>query len=306
MQSTDIIQATETLPSNAIAQQKRKRFFKTFALAVGLIGLVTFIYWYFIGSQHIVTDNAYAAADIAQVTPSIAGIVKSVRVVDTQPVKSGDVLVIIDSTDAQIALRQAEASFVHASADYARVESNFLRRKKLSGSGFVSAEDLNIAENNLKVAKSNLDDASALLDKAKINLDRTIIRAPIDGVVAKREVQLGQRVVEGAHLLSIVPISQVYVNANFKEVQLNNIKIGQSAEVYADLYGSRIKYRGKVMGIAGGTGSAFAIIPAQNATGNWIKVVQRLPVRIELDPAMLSQHPLQVGLSMHVDVHIKG
>lgn len=305
MQTAENTEVTPTVESTDAALQKRKRLFKLFALAIGFICLLTFLYWYFIGSQHIVTDNAYAAADIAQVTPSVAGIVKTVNVVDTQTVKSGDVLVVLDNSDAVIALRQAEASLAHANADFARVESNFLRRKKLAGSGFVSAEELNIAESNLKVAKATLDDASALLDKAKINLDRTIIRAPIDGVVAKREVQIGQRTVEGAHLLSIVPTSQIYVNANFKEVQLKNIKVGQPVEVYADIYGSHIKYHGKVLGIAGGTGSAFAIIPAQNATGNWIKVVQRLPVRIELDPVMLSQHPLQVGLSMHVDVHIK-
>jgi membrane fusion protein (multidrug efflux system) len=140
--------------------------------------------------------------------------------------------------------------------------------------------------------------ARAKLQQAELNLARTRIRAPIDGVIAKNAVQVGQQVQPGQTLMTIVPIESVYVNANYKEAQLRNVRIGEPAELTSDLYGSAVKYRGKVVGIGGGTGAAFALIPAQNATGNWIKVVQRLPVRIALDPAELRAHPLRVGLSM--------
>jgi membrane fusion protein (multidrug efflux system) len=136
-----------------------------------------------------------------------------------------------------------------------------------------------------------------------VDLARTVLRAPIDGVVARRQVQVGQRVAQGAQLMTIVPVAQAYVDANFKEVQLKKVRIGQPVELESDLYGHSVTFHGKVAGLAGGTGSAFAIIPAQNATGNWIKVVQRVPVRVALDPKELQAHPLRLGLSMKAVIH---
>jgi membrane fusion protein (multidrug efflux system) len=118
-------------------------------------------------------------------------------------------------------------------------------------------------------------------------------------------VQVGQRVSPGTPLMSVVPLNAVWVDANFKEVQLRHMRIGQPVELTADVYGSSVVYHGKVVGFSAGTGSAFSLLPAQNATGNWIKVVQRLPVRIALDPKDLDKHPLRIGLSMQVDVDIK-
>lgn len=282
----------------------RKRWLTRLALVVASAALISGSYWILIGSKHVSTDNAYVAADIAQVSARSAGTVKDVLVTDTQNVKAGDVLVILDDSDANIALKQAEANAARADAEFERAQTNLNRRNKLSTSGFVSTEELNSFENAYKVAKANADMAKASLEQAQLELQRTVIRAPIDGVVAKREVQLGQRIAPGSHLLSLVPVSQVYVNANFKEVQLVKVKIGQPVELHADLYGSKVTYHGKVAGVSGGTGSSFAILPAQNATGNWIKVVQRLPVRIELDKKNLAQYPLRVGLSMHADINI--
>jgi membrane fusion protein (multidrug efflux system) len=144
--------------------------------------------------------------------------------------------------------------------------------------------------------------AQAKVDQAQLDLDRTVIRSPADGVIAKNNIQIGQRVPVGAELMTVVPIESAYVNANFKEGQLRHVRIGQGVVLTSDLYGKGVKFHGKVEGVAGGTGSAFAVIPAQNATGNWIKVVQRLPVRIALDPNELKEHPLRVGLSMDVDI----
>ena len=146
--------------------------------------------------------------------------------------------------------------------------------------------------------------ARAALQQAEVDLERTVIRAPIDGVVSKRQVQVGQRVQPGALLMAVVPVQAAYVDANFKEVELKKVKPGQPVELSSDLYGSGVKYHGTVMGFSGGTGAAFALVPAQNATGNWIKVVQRLPVRIALKPQELAAHPLRLGLSMNVDVNV--
>lgn len=131
-----------------------------------------------------------------------------------------------------------------------------------------------------------------------------MIRAPIDGTVTKRQVQLGQRVAQGVPIMTIVPLTQVYIDANFKERQLERVRVGMPATAKADIYGGSVTYHGKVAGLAGGTGSSMALIPAQNATGNWIKVVQRLPVRIELDPRDVAAHPLRIGLSMEVEIDI--
>lgn len=155
---------------------------------------------------------------------------------------------------------------------------------------------------NIAAAKAAIAQAQARAEQAKVDLRRTVVRAPVDGVVVKRTVQVGQRVAQGAPLMAIVPVQEIHVDANFKEGQLEKVRVGQPATLYADIYGSSVKYTGTVDGFSGGTGSAFALIPAQNATGNWIKVVQRLPVRIKLDPEQLKAHPLQVGLSMDVEI----
>ena len=146
--------------------------------------------------------------------------------------------------------------------------------------------------------------ARAALQQAQVDLERTVIRAPIDGVVSKRQVQVGQRVQPGSLLMTVVPVQAAYVDANFKEVELKKVKPGQPVKLTSDLYGGDVVFHGTVTGFSGGTGAAFALVPAQNATGNWIKVVQRLPVRVSLDPRELAAHPLRVGLSMNVDVNV--
>ena len=145
-------------------------------------------------------------------------------------------------------------------------------------------------------------EAAAKVREAYLAYARTALPAPVSGFVARRAVQLGQRVSPGTPLMTVVPLDQVWVDANFKESQLSNLRAGQPVKLVSDAYGSSVAYHGKLAGFGAGTGSAFALLPAQNATGNWIKVVQRVPVRIALDPAELRQHPLQIGLSMEVEV----
>ncbi|MNV01840.1 Multidrug export protein EmrA [compost metagenome] len=148
----------------------------------------------------------------------------------------------------------------------------------------------------------NVQRASARVREAYLAVQRAQLVAPLDGHVAKRGVQVGQRVQAGAPLMTLVPLNDLWVDANFKESQLKTLRIGQPAELEADVYGTKVVYHGTVTGLGAGTGAAFALLPAQNATGNWIKVVQRVPVRIALDPKEVAEHPLRVGLSMEVKV----
>lgn len=235
---------------------------------------------------------------------------------------------------AQIALHEADV--VKAQTEIARASDDFRRRQSLAGDGAVSKEELNHSQTQVANAKSALGAALAGVAAARQQLAsnqamtegvsverhpsvqaaaakvreawlanaRTVLPAPVDGFVARRSVQLGQRVAAGTPLMAIIAPQQMWVDANFKEVQLRNIRIGQSVKLTADLYGKKFEYNGLVSGLGLGTGAAFALLPAQNATGNWIKVVQRVPVRVTLDPAELAQSPLRVGLSMLATVDV--
>jgi len=372
---------SQNLPASTNNNEpRRNRLLLALGGVVGTAAVVTAAYWYLYGSHFVSTDNAYAAVEIAQVTPSVGGTISEVRVTDTQSVRKGDVLVVIDPTDAKLALAQAEADLgsairrvrgyvandsglaaqiaaraaderraaaqlASAEADFERAKIDLQRREALSTSGSVSGDELTRAQNAFAAAEANLTvaqaataqakanrdaaigskDANAALiansteetnpevalararrDQAAVDLERTIIRAPLDGVVAKRQVQLGQRVQAGTPLLAVVPVHEMHVDANFKEVQLEKVRVGQPVTLTADIYGSSVSYHGTVEGFSGGSGAAFAAIPAQNATGNWIKVVQRLPVRIKLDPAELQANPLKVGLSMTAKIDTRG
>lgn len=245
----------------------------------------------------------------------------------------------VAARDADIARAAAAVTGAQASLEQARVELS--RRKALADSGAVSGEELTTAQSQFTNAQSALVEARAALAQAKatraaaegsrevntalisglpagknpevvaaearlaaaqLALDRTVLRAPLAGVVSKKNVQVGQQVQVGAPLMAIVPTTSAYVDANFKEVQLDKVRVGQPVILTSDLYGGGVKFHGRVKGLSGGTGSAFSLIPAQNASGNWIKVVQRLPVRITLDPAELKDHPLRVGLSMKATI----
>ena len=233
----------------------------------------------------------------------------------------------VEQYDANV--NAALANVAGKRSNVRRAELDLRRRVSIREAGAVSAEEISNARNALDAARSELSiaeeqlaaqrsltqgtdsehnpevlAAKAALDKALLDLDRTAIRAPVDGVVASRHAQIGQRVKLGSTLMSVVPLMDAHVDANFKEVQLKHIRPGQKVDLTADLYGSNIVFHGRVTGLGGGTGSAVAVIPAQNATGNWIKVVQRLPVRIALDPRELARNPLRVGVSMTAKVYL--
>lgn len=328
------IAATDDNFDASRATSSRKKGFMGLAAAIVIAAVGYGLWYYFVGSRYVSTDNAYSAAEVAEVTPSVTGIVQTVNVVDTQAVKQGDVLVQLDDTDARLALAQAEANLgqsrrrvssymatdeglaaqvkareadetqaqarlVAAQSDFTKAQVDLKRREALAKSGAVSGEELTNARNAMAQAESNLNVAKAAaaqatanrlstigakkanaaltinatvetnpevmlakakVEQAQVDLARTVIKAPVDGVIARRQVQVGQRVQNGERLMSVVPLHDVHVDANFKEVELRHVKIGQPVEVTADIYGDKVVYHGVVSGVSGGTGSAFSMI----------------------------------------------
>ncbi len=277
-------------------------------------------------------DPSDARIVVAEAEAAVAQALRRVN----QTVATGTALdAQVSASDADIRRRQALVGV--AAANLARARLDLTRREALVSGGAVSGEELSSARNGFAVAQGQLAvaeadlaqaraargsaegqssanaalvggtppgenpdvlAAKARLERAKLDLARTVIRAPVDGIVTQRAVQLGQRVAAGTVLMTVVPLGDAHVDANFKESQLRRVKPGQPVELTSDLYGGSVVFHGRVAGFSGSTGSAQALIPAQNATGNWIKVVQRLPVRVALDPKELKAHPLRVGLSM--------
>ena len=365
---------------SAYRKARRTKWLKRLAIALAIAGVVWLAWYLLVARHHVSTDNAYVNAQMAQVTPLVAGSAIEVLVEDTQQVKAGDVLVRLDHANARIAVAQAEADLAAArrkfgqtvatnsalsaqidtssaglvqaqarlrtaQAEFEKARIDLQRREAVIASGAISGEDLTqarkayaaasaaleaarggisevasarrvaqgqLAANDALVRGSSVDTdpavqaAQARLDAALLDLQRTEIRAPVSGVVSRLQIQVGQRLNPGQTIMTIVPVDKLYVDANFKEGQLGRVRIGMPVTLTSDLYGGDVVYHGKVTGLAGGTGSSMAIIPAQNATGNWIKTVQRLPVRIELDPAELRKHALRVGLSMEVEIDVSG
>jgi membrane fusion protein, multidrug efflux system len=252
-----------------------------------------------------------------------------------------DAKVALDEAEAQLArtvrdvrnlyatTAQLDAAVQVHATELAAAQSDLTRRRQLGASGAVSGEELQHATDAVRAAQAGLlaaqqqlaanrartdgttlgdhpqvRDAAAAVRNAYLTLARTELPAPVAGFVARRNVQLGERVSPGTPLMAVVPLDQVWVDANFKEPQLQKMRLGQPVTLTADLYGSRVVFHGTVAGFGAGTGSAFALLPAQNATGNWIKIVQRVPVRVALDPREVAAHPLQIGLSMKADVDV--
>jgi membrane fusion protein, multidrug efflux system len=260
------------------------------------------------GQTLVELDQADSRVALDQAEAALAHSVRQVR----------NLMATTGELEANVALREAEL---------ARTRADLARRAPLATSGALPIEELQHARDAVANNQAALEAASQQLAAHKTLVDhttvethpdvqsaaarvreaylayaRTALPAPVSGIVARRSVQVGQRVGPGTPLMAVVPLDQVWVDANFKEEQLLNLRPGQAVKLFADIYGSAIKFHGRVAGFGAGTGGAFALLPPQNATGNWIKVVQRVPVRIALDPAELAQHPLQLGLSMEVEV----
>ena len=282
------------------------------------------------------TDHVKAGQVLVQLDPADAQVaLDQAEAQLAQTVREVRTLYANNSTlAAQVEAHNADLA--RARSEQARAQGDVARRTPLLASGAVGQEEFDHTKAQLTAAQSSVAAAqSALLAareqlasnqtqtdgiavaqhpsvlraaarvrEATLALERVRLVAPVDGYVAKRTVQLGQRVAAGAPLLSVIALDKVWVEANFKESQLRNLRIGQPVELVADVYGNKVSYHGAVEGLGAGTGAAFALLPAQNATGNWIKVVQRLPVRVALDAAEVAAHPLRVGLSMEARVDV--
>jgi membrane fusion protein (multidrug efflux system) len=341
---------SEVSEARARRAEVRRKGFLWFCLVVVVAALIYAAWWWLAARYSETTDDAYIAGNIVAVTSRENATVIALYADNTQAVHRGQLLIEMDPSVAEVALRAAEANLaravrsVHgnfASADsysaqlrqaevaLAQAKADYQRRQGALA-GAVSGEELGHARAAVAAAEAAVNSAQgglaqsraaiagvdvahnpdvlaaeAQLRAAAITLAHMKIVAPVDGVVAQRTVQVGQRVNAGAPLMAVVPLSDVWVDANFKEVQLARMRIGQPVTITTDIYGGKVTYHGKVVGLGAGSGSAFALLPAQNASGNWIKIVQRVPVRIALDAGELKDNPLRVGLSVtaEVDVH---
>lgn len=333
-------------------QQKKKRNYAMWWLTLGLLvlGIIWFLVWFFYLQFHESTDDAYANGNLVNINSVVSSSVVAFYADDTDLVKEGQLLAVLDNTDFQIrydrelatlasVVLQVRQLYDQVKVNQAVVESkrvafqkanyDYQNRSKLVESEAISNEDythskddLRTAELDLKQAAANLQlsiDAAgntpielhpniirqkAIVKEAYYQLQHCSIFAPTTGYVAQRTVDVGQWVMQNSTLMAIIPTDYVWVDANFKETQLTYMRIGQPAEVWFDLYGSKIRFDGEVMGIASGSGSVFSLIPPQNATGNWIKIVQRLPVRISLNPKVVAEYPVRLGISAEVNVNI--
>lgn len=290
---------------------KRKRMM-TLLVAVIVIAAIAYgLYYFLVARFHEDTDDAYVNGNVVQITPQVTGTVIAVKADDTQTVKAGDPLVVLDPADSQVALQQAEANLAQTvrqvrglfvnddqyraqvalrQSDLSKAQDDLRRRLAVAQTGAVSQEEISHARDAVKAAQASVDAAqqqlasnraltanttiashpnvmaaAAKVRDAYLANARNVLPAPVTGYVAKRSVQVGQRVSPGNPLMSVVPLNAVWVDANFKEVQLKHMRIGQPVEMTADIYGSSVTYHGKVVGFSAGTGSAFSLLPAQNA-----------------------------------------
>jgi membrane fusion protein (multidrug efflux system) len=331
-------------------KRKRGRALLIALVVFVLAAAIWLLLWLFVFSTRETTDDAYVGGNQVGISAQVPGIVVGVFADDTQRVNAGQVLVKLDPTDADIALRKASTALAQAvrqvrqqtqsaaSADASlgarrqdlkRAQDDLKRRIPLLAEKAVAPEEVQHARDAVETAQSALDAAQRQADAARALVDgvdveanpsvqqarasfrqawvaaqRNAIVAPIDGYVAQRSVQVGNSVQPGQQLMTVVPLHDLWVDANFKESQLRHVRIGQPVKVEADIYGGGVEYHGHVVGLGAGTGSAFSLLPAQNATGNWIKVVQRVPVRVSIDAKDLDKNPLRIGLSTAVTVNI--
>jgi membrane fusion protein (multidrug efflux system) len=330
--------------------RKRRRVLLVVAGLFVLAALAWFLLWLLVFSKRVKTDNAYVGGNQVAISAQVPGTVVAILADDTQRVEAGQVLVKLDSTDAEIRLQQARSALAQAvrgvrqqtssasgadarlaasRIDLKKAEADLQRHLPLLAAHAESPEVVQHLRDGVEQARAAVTAAQAQADAAHAAIEgtdvaknpavmqaranfraawvatqRNAIYAPVSGYVAQRSVQLGNSVQPGQQLMTVVPLHNLWIEANFKESQLRHIRIGQPATIESDTYGDDAEFHGKVVGLGAGTGSVFSLLPAQNATGNWIKVVQRVPVRISLDNAELDKHPLRIGLSTTVKVDI--
>jgi membrane fusion protein, multidrug efflux system len=329
---------------------KRRKTLLILLLVFVLIGVIWIVLWTLVFSRRETTDNAYVGGNQVAISAQVPGTVVAILADDTQHVDAGQILVKLDSTDADVRLSQTRSALAQAvrqvrqqtdsasssdamvaarQVDLTKAQADLKRRLPLIAEQAEAPENIQHLRDGVDQARAALTSAQAQASAEHASIEgtdiannpavlqaranfraawfaaqRNAIYAPVSGYVAQRSVQLGNSVQAGQQLMTVLPLHDLWIDANFKESQLRHIRIGQPVKVEADIYGGSVKYQGKVIGLGAGTGSVFSLLPAQNATGNWIKVVQRVPVRVALDNQELDKHPLRIGLSSDVTVDI--
>ena len=335
-------------PQPPTAGRKGRKRIIVFLVLFLIILAVSAIYFFRMDFPYRWTDDAYVHGNEVFLVPRVNGTVVAINADDTDLVVKGQPLVVLDGSDAKVALLQAEAAlgdtvrkvcqfYVNVVGLKANVEARKIdldraeddyQRRITALSGTVSIEDvtharqdMDTARDLLDVAKQELGAAQALVANtdlehhpmvlqaeanvldADLQVQRTVIDAPETGYVVQRNVEVGQRVTPGTALLAIIPLDQIWVDANFKEEELRFVRIGQPVSLRSDFYGDAVEYEGHVVGLAPSTGAAFSLLPPDEGSGNWIKIIQRVPVRIFLDDKQLEKYPLRIGLSMRVTIN---
>src|SRR5437660_701260 len=289
----------------------RRRLLGFGAIALGVaaaLGYAGYLYWY--GQTHVSTDDAYITGHIAPVSARVAGPVIAVLVDDNQDVKAGAVLVRLDPKDYEVALAQARAAVETARGDLGNANATVPLTSETTASGLRQAEaalaaatarsqlrQVTLKESDVDASRGRLAQALANLEQAQLNLAYTTIRAPLDGRVTKKTVEVGQVVQPGQALLAIVDLDTLWVVANYKETELTNVRRGQRAMVTVDTYPG-VVFRARVDSVQAGSGAVFSLLPPENATGNFIKVVQRVPVKLVFEAGENSRHLLVPGMSV--------
>lgn len=330
--------------------KKRKLFFYFWGACL-VLALVALFFWYHSFRHLKYTDDAYVQGNQVYITPLHPGFITSIHTDDSFLVKKGQLLVALDTTDAEIYLEKAKETlaqtvrqvcelfhqvFVYRAeidlkiAEVIRDAQDYFHRNGVFREQGVSIEDYEHAIAAVRAQYSSLEMSGALYHKALAAIQNTSIRnhplviasldqlreawvrlyrcniyAPVDGLVAQRTAQVGMWMPAGQLLMSVIPLDQIWVNANYKETQLKSMRLGQRVDITVDLWGIDHVFHGTIVGLPGGAGNAFALLPPQNLSGNWIKIVQRLPVRVALDKEEIQKHPLRVGLSCRAVVDIR-
>lgn len=279
--------------------EKRKKIL----IAAGTVALILVAYFLYEHFLYVTTDNAQVEAHAAMLAPKVSGFILTVNVTEGQRVQKGDVLAEIDARDYQNALTQAKGDLTSLEARRRDADRSFQRISQLFKSGAVSQQQFDTANATHSEIRAKYDAAAAQVSQAELNLENTKIRAPSDGFIAKKSVELGQLASPGLPLFGFVDAGDRWVTANFKETDLPSIRVGADVDIDVDAIPGR-NYHGKVESISSATGATFTLLPPDNATGNFTKVVQRVPVRIRInDLSNEDKELLRAGLSAFVKVH---
>jgi membrane fusion protein, multidrug efflux system len=275
---------------------------KKIMVGAGAFAVIAIGYFGFEQIMYVTTDNAQVEAPVVMLAAKVPGYIVDVKVVEGQKVKAGDILAEIDSRDYQNTLKQIQSELASLESRRRDAERNYQRISQLYKQSAVSTQQYDSATAGFNEVKSKYEAVAAQVDQAKLNLDNTKIKAPMDGSIAKKSVEIGQLASAGVPLVGFVGNSERWVMANFKETEIGAIKVGSSVDIEIDAIGGK-SYRGSVSALSAATGATFTLLPPDNATGNFTKVVQRVPVKIKLENlADADLDLLRAGLSAYVKV----